>query len=300
MLGFDANEARYMDLDKRYFIPYFSYSQLNTFITCPESFRQTYLTGKFESRGNKYTELGGLLHDLFERQGKQLIAEGEPFTKGQAIKQFNKDFLKIGKEKKEYFTDKEDFIKMYQKGITAIENYYEIYSDVTPLFVEKKFLGKVADGLPPAKSFIDRIDGSDPSDASTWILTDYKTGSSPKSKDYLREDFQLGLYVAQVFAQYGAYPKAVQFVHPVPQKTQTAIHQGNGVYRFKNQRKPVVEFSVADTIIKIRNTIADIVEAKEKGEFPLKPDSWGCKMCFFYQDGTCKPFDEQQEGWASI
>lgn len=300
MLGFDANEARFIDLDKRYPIPYFSYSQLNTFITCPESFRLTYLTGKFEPMGNKYTELGGVLHDLFERQGRQLIAEGDPFTKGQAIKQFNQDFLKVGKDHKDYFKDKEDFIKMYQKGITAIENYYEIYSDEKPLFVEKKFLGKVADGLPPAKSFIDRIDGSDPSDASTWILSDYKTGSSPKEKGYLRTDFQLGLYVAQVFAQFGAYPKAVQFVHPVPQKTQTAVHQGNGVYRFKNQRSPVVEFSVSDTIIKIRNTIVDIVEAIENGSFSLKPDSFGCKMCFFYQAGTCQPFDKRQEGWANI
>jgi RecB family exonuclease len=298
MLGFD--NPRYTDLEKRYPIPYFSYSQLNTFRTCPESFRLTYMTGKFESRGNKYTELGGVLHDLFERQGKQLIAEGDPFTKGQAIKQFNKDFVKVGKEKSQYFTDKDDFIKMYQKGITAIENYYELYSDSVPLYVEKKFMGKVADGLPPAKSFIDRIDGEDPSDASTWILSDYKTGGSPKDKAYLRQDFQLGLYVAQVFAQYGAYPKAVQFVHPVPAKTQTAVHQGDGVYKFKNQRKPIVEFNVADTLVEIRETIADIVQAKETGKFPLKPDSFGCKMCFFYQDGTCQPFDKREQGWANI
>ena len=297
---FGIDEPKYIDLDKRYFIPYFSYSQLNTFITCPESFRQTYLSGKFEPKGNKYTALGSALHDIFERQGRQLIAEGDPFTKGQAIKKFNQDFLKVGKENSEYFEDKEDFIKMYQKGITAIENYYEMYEDTKPLFVEKKFLGKVAEGLPPAKSFIDRIDGEDPQDASTWIITDYKTGSSPKSKEYLKEDFQMGLYVAQVFAQYGAYPKAVQFVHPVPQKTQTAVHQGDGVYKFKNQRAPVVEFSVADTLILIRNTIADIIEAKETGNFALKPDSWSCKNCFHFQAGTCKPFNKAQQGWASI
>jgi RecB family exonuclease len=296
---FGIDDARYMNLDKRYFIPYFSYSQLNTFLTCPESFKKTYLSGKFESRGNKYTALGGVLHEIFEKQGKQLIAEGEPFTKGQAYKQFNKEFLKVKDEHIEYFDDKEDFIKMYKKGIQAIDNYYEVYSETAPLFVEKKFYGKIAEGLPDAKSYIDRIDG-DPSDASTWILSDYKTGGSPKSKDYLRTDFQLGLYVAQVFAEHGAYPKAVQFFHPVPNKFQTAIHQGDGVYKFKGQRAPVVEFSVSDTIIQIRNTIADIVEAYENDSFTLKPDSFGCKMCFHYQEGTCKPFDKQQEGWASI
>jgi CRISPR/Cas system-associated exonuclease Cas4 (RecB family) len=300
MLGFDENEVKFFDLDKRYFIPYFSYSQLNTFLTCPESFRRTYLSGKFESVGNKYTALGSILHDIFEKQGKQLISDGNPLTRGQAVKQFNRDFLKLKDTNAEYFTDKDDFISMYKRGIRAIENYFEMYGDSAPLFVEKKFLGKVAEGLPLAKSFIDRIDGEDPEDASTWILSDYKTGSSPKSKNYLRTDFQMGLYVAQVFAQYGAYPKAVQFVHPVPQKVQTAIHQGNGVYKFKGQRAPVVEFSVSDVLLLIRNTIADIVEAKERGEFPLKPDSWSCKMCPFYQSGECQPFDKQQQGWASI
>ena len=299
MLGYNSQEARYLNLEKRYMIPYFSYSQLNTFITCPLSFQLTYLSGKFTPTDNKYTLLGSALHDVFELQGKQLIAGGE-LTKGQAIKRFNQQFIKVGKEKPQHFADKDDFIKMYQKGITAIENYYEIYGDVKPLFVEKKFFGKVAEGLPPAKSYIDRIDGDDPQDASTWILSDYKTGSSPKDKSYLREDFQLALYCAQVFAQYGAYPKAVQFVHPVPQKTQTAVHQGNGVYKFKNQREPVVEFSVSDTIIRIRETIADIVEAYEKGEFQEKPHAFTCKSCFFYQNGLCQPFDEQQQGWANI
>lgn len=300
MLGYNPEEARFLNLDKRYFIPYFSYSQLNTFLTCPESFKKTYLSGKYESRGNKYTALGSILHDIFERQGKQLIAEGSPVTQGQSTKKFNQEFMKLKDEHPEYFDDKDDFIKMYQKGITALENYYELYEDAKPLFVEKKFLAKIADGLPPAKSFIDRIDGTDPADASTWIISDYKTGSQPKAKAYLREDFQMGLYCAQVFAQYGAYPKAVQFVHPVPQKTQTAIHQGDGVYRFQNQREPVVEFSVADTIMLIRNTLADIIEAKEKDHFPLKPDAWSCKMCFFFQDGSCQPFSKAQQGWANL
>jgi CRISPR/Cas system-associated exonuclease Cas4 (RecB family) len=288
-----------MKLAEKYHIPYFSYSQLNTFLTCPESYKLTYLAGKFKSRGNKYTELGSVLHDIFELQGKQLIAEGAPLTKGKAYKKFNKDFMRVKDEHIEYFTDKEDFIKMYKKGITALDNYYELYGDSVPLYVEKKFLGKVAEGLPPAKSFVDRIDGK-ADDASTWIISDYKTGGSPKSKDYLRKDFQMGLYVAQVFAETGKYPKAVQFVHPVPNKLQTAIHQGEGVYKFKGQRDPVVTFSVADTIVLIRETLAKIVLAKENDNFPKVPDSWNCKMCFHYIEGTCKPFDKQQQGWSNI
>lgn len=289
-----------MGLVKRYPIPYFSYSQLNTFLTCPESYRLTYLTEKRERRGNKYTELGSILHDLFERQGKALIF-GKQFTLQEALKAYNKTYmaLKDNERTKVYFDDKEDFIKMYQKGAQALKNYYEVYEEEKPLFVERQFKKSIAQGLPPARSYIDRIDG-DKDDPSSWVVTDYKTGSSPKPKAYLRKDFQLALYASQIYAEFGAYPKAVQFVHPVPQKTQTAIHKGDGVYEFTNQRKPVVEFSVADAIITITNTLADIVKAIDEDNFPLVPDSWGCKMCFFFQDGTCEPFNKEMNGWENI
>lgn len=297
MLG--AENPRYADLDKRYFIPYFSYSQLSTFMKCPHEFELTYLSGEFKMNGNKYTKLGNVLHDIFEAQGKQLISEGEPLTEGQAIKRFNKDFMKVLHEHKEYFEDKEDFKKMYKKGVEAIRNYYGMFSDSAPLYVEKQFKERIAEGLPPAKSFVDRIDG-DPNDVSTWVITDYKTGSSPKSKAYLREDIQMGLYCAQIFAQYGEYPKAVQFVHPVPNKVQTAVHQGDGVYRFQGQREPVVTFSVADTIMIVRETLADIIEAKDEGNFPKKPESFKCGFCWHFQSGACKPWDKQQQGWNNV
>jgi RecB family exonuclease len=295
------DETIKLSLAQKYPIPYFSYSQLNTYLSCPQTYKLTYLSGKFERRGNKYTELGSILHDLFERQGKALIFESDPFTLGQAKRAYNKAYMALKEDErtKGYFEDKEDFIKLYQKGIKAIEHYYEMYADSKPLFVERQFKRPIAEGLPPAKSFVDRIDG-DPEDPSTWVITDYKTGGAPKSKQYLRDDFQLGLYASQLYAEFGAYPKAVQFVHPVPQKTQTAVHQGNGVYKFQNQRNPVVEFSVADTIMKITDTLAQIVQAIEEDNFPLVVDSWGCKNCFFFQDGTCKPFNKTQQGWASI
>jgi PD-(D/E)XK nuclease superfamily len=286
---------RQIELAKSYPIPYLSYSQLNTFQSCPHSYFLTYLTGEFNSTGNKYTELGSKLHEVFEEQGKRLVIESEPLSKGQAYKMFNKLFMGIDKK---HFIDKEDFIKMYNKGIQAIDNYYGTYEDARPLFVEKKFLRPIAEGLPPVKAFIDRIEG-EADDASTWIISDYKTGSSAKSKDYLREDLQMGIYCALVFAETGKYPKAVQFIHPVPNKTQMAIHKGDGVYEFTGQRAPVVTFSVAETILKIRQIVAEIVTAIKNDTFKKIPSSWDCKMCWHFQSGACKPFDKVQ-GWADV
>ncbi|PEZ47064.1 hypothetical protein CN367_11910 [Priestia megaterium] len=284
-----------MELAKRYPIPYYSYSQLNTFLQCPHSYYLTYVEKKFSKAGNKYTNLGSVLHDIFEAQGKKLIYGDDKLTKGQALKQFNQNFFKI---EKRLFADKEDFIKLYEKGVQAIENYYSTYEDIKPLYVEKQFKLSIAEGLPPCKAFIDRIDG-DEKDVTTWILSDYKTGSEPKSKDYLRNDIQMGLYVALVYAQYKKFPQAVQFVHPVPDKTQKAIHRGEGVYEFLGQRAPVVTFSVAEIITTVRRIIAEIVTAIENKGFNKVPKPWDCKSCFHFISGDCQPF-VKNSGWEAV
>lgn len=276
-----------------YPLPRASYSQLNCFLNCPHEFFLNYMQGYREREGNKYTELGSLLHAIFEKQGKQLIAE-KPMTHKDALMEYNKGFMAIDRK---HFSDKEDFKAMYKKGTVAIENYWFEFGDKKPLYLEKEFIETIGEGIPLIKGFVDRIDG-DPEDASSWTITDYKTGSNPKSKDYLRKDFQLAIYAMQVKAKYGAYPRALRFYHPVPDKFQLALHQGDGVYKFTNQRNPVVEFSVADKLIVIRGIIHEIAECVRSGNWEKKIDSWGCKNCFKFNE--CKPFNEIQQGWSGI
>jgi CRISPR/Cas system-associated exonuclease Cas4 (RecB family) len=291
-LGLDKERMEWKRMIDLYPMPRASYSQLSSFLSCPHTFYLTYIMKNYDN-ANKYTELGSLLHEVFERQGKQLKAK-KPFSKAEALKMYNKLYFRIDKK---HFEDKEDWVKMYQKGVTAIENYYSVYAEETPLYLEKELLVKIGEGIPNMKGFIDRIDG-DPEDVESWVITDYKTGGQPKTKQYLRDDFQLGIYVAQIFALYGKYPKAVQFFHPVPNKFQTAIHIGDGVYKFQGQRAPVVEFSVAQTLVDVRETVRLIVECVQSGEWKKSVDSWGCKNCFHYD--KCKPFDKAQEGWGAI
>lgn len=276
----------------KYPLPYISYTQINTYLKCPYEFWLTYCSGDYTPINNKYTELGSLLHEIFEVQGKRLM-ENSYMDLKEAVRMFNNRFFKIDKS---YFDSKDDWLKMYRRGAEAIKNYFDVYSSTSPLFVERQFLGEIAENLPPAKSFIDRIDG-DPDDPSTWIITDYKTGASAKSKDYLKTDIQLGFYASQIFAEFGVYPKALQFFHPVPNKFQTAVHIGNGVYRFTNQRPPVVEFSVSDTIMTIREVVRKIIEEQD---FHRVPDPYACKLCSHYQNGLCKPFNNTQIGWVDV
>ncbi|TWJ39627.1 hypothetical protein CHCC5027_3540 [Bacillus paralicheniformis] len=291
-------EKQLADLAKKYPMPYISYSQITSYRKCPWTYKLTYLSGQFKSTGNKYTKLGNVFHDIVESEGRQKIANKSLLSQSGAIRIFNNNFFKVLKEHKDYFDSKEDFIKLYNKGIQAIKNYYSVYTEEIPLFVERRFQGEIAEGLPPVKSFVDRIEG-DKDDPSSWIITDYKTGSQPKPKDYLRNDLQLGMYAAQLFAETGHYPKAVQFYHPVPNKFQTAVHQGDGHYKFTGQRAPVVEFSVSDVIIEVRKTVADIVTNIENDSFKRVVERWACKSCFHYISGDCDPF-KKPTGWEAV
>lgn len=270
-----------------------SYSQLNTFMSCPHEFYLTYVAGQ-RSEGNKYTVAGSNLHEIFEAHSRAQ-QNGKELTRKDLLAMYNKAFKQYDKK---MFNDKEDLLKMYEKGVSAIDHFLDTYShEEAPCFIEREFIADIGEGIPLMKSFIDRIDG-DKDDPSTWIVTDYKTGSNPKSKKYLSDDLQLGLYIAQIHSEFGSYPKAVQFYHPVIDKFQTAIHKGEGVYRFTNQRDPVVEFSVSDILVRTRLVVDEIVKAVETNSFPKKIDAFKCKFCFKYQDGSCKPFE--QTGWGAL
>ncbi|AGY46844.1 PD-(D/E)XK nuclease [Bacillus phage Blastoid] len=270
-----------------------SYSQLNTFMSCPHEFYLTYIAGQ-RSEGNKYTVAGSNLHEIFEAHSRAQ-QNGKELTRKDLLTMYNKAFKQYDKK---MFNDKEDLLKMYEKGVSAIDHFLDTYShEEAPCFIEREFIADIGEGIPLMKSFVDRIDG-DKDDPSTWIVTDYKTGSNPKSKKYLSDDLQLGLYIAQIHSEFGAYPKAVQFYHPVIDKFQTAIHKGDGVYRFTNQRDPVVELSVSDILVRTRLVVDEIVKAVETNNFPKKIDAFKCKFCFKYQDGSCKPFE--QTGWGAL
>ncbi|AVO23052.1 PD-(D/E)XK nuclease superfamily protein [Bacillus phage Anath] len=243
---------------------------------------------------NKYTLLGSVLHEVFEQQGKQLIAK-RPWTLEDLLKKFNKLYFDKEQVPTKYFIDKEDYIKMYKKGCEAIRNFFKDYHDLKPTFVEKKFEAKLVDDIPPVLGYIDRIDG-DPEDASTWIVTDYKSGSSMKSKPFLTNDIQLAIYAQAIFKQFGAYPQAVCYYHPVLGKWQKAMHQGDGNYKYTNQRNPVVTFSVSDAMVKARSIVEKICESVRTDTWNKEIDGFGCKFCFHFKE--CKPFDG--DTWDAI
>ncbi|PGF00849.1 RecB family exonuclease [Bacillus toyonensis] len=279
----------------KYPLPYYSYSQLSSFLDCPQTWYQTYVLKN--RSGNKYTSLGSAIHTVAEFQGKDL--QKSPYTKdyGHYLKMFNQIYFDNEKVPKRYFTSKDDYVAMYKQGITAIENYLAEYANSKPLFVEKKFKQVLIEGTPPALGFIDRIDGEIDS-PWTWVITDYKSGKNPKSKQFLNDDFQLAIYAQAILIETEFYPAFLRYYHPVIDKFQTAVHLGDGLYEYdyKRQRAPKARFSVPEMMTKVKNTVEAISLAYANNDFPKQTDRFKCKSCF-HKD-TCKPFEGG--GWSSL
>lgn len=278
-----------------YPLKHYSYSQLSSFIDCPYTWYSTYVLK--QRKGNKYTALGNQLHTVFEQQGRQLIAES-PKGIGWYLKMFNELYFDPEKVPKEYFDSKEEYIAMYKQGVAAIENYFAEYQSSKPLFVEKEFEQVLIEGTPNCLGYIDRIDGEQ-DDPASWVITDYKSGKNPKSKQFLNEDFQLAIYAQAIYKEYGHFPAFLRYYHPVIAKFQTAVHLGSGVYEYdyKGQRSPKARFSVSGMMFKVQETVQAISVAHAKKEWIKKTDKFGCKNCFHLE--TCKPFGDGT-GWNSL
>jgi len=210
--------------------------------------------------------------------------------------EFNRQYFNKEVVPHKYFADKDDYIAMYDKGVTALTNYLDHYRDKPPLYVELKFETYLADDLPKVLGYIDRIDGEEGNPAE-WIVTDYKSGSNPKSKDFLRTDTQLATYALAIKKLYGEFPRVVQYFHPVPNKWQIAVHKGDGLYEYTNQRSPVVSFSAYDAPEKHREVLERIVQAMETNYFGKTVEYRQCSFCFHKE--RCKPFSEAT-GWDAL
>ncbi|RAT01405.1 hypothetical protein A6E27_23010 [Bacillus cereus] len=280
----------------KYPLPYYSYSQLSSFLDCPQTWYQTYVLKN--RSGNRFTSLGSQLHTVFEIQGNFLI-HNESHENGKHIKMFNQLYFDNEKVPKNYFDSKEQYIEMYKQGVTAIENYLAEYANSKPLFVEKKFKQVLIEGTPPALGYIDRIDG-DIDKPWEWVVTDYKSGKNPKSKQFLNEDFQLAMYAQAIFEEYDYYPAFLRYYHPVVNKFQTAVlidDDGLYEYDYKGQRSPKARFFVSEKMAQVKETVEAISIAYKHNNFAKKIDRFGCRNCFHYE--TCKPFGDGT-GWDSL
>jgi RecB family exonuclease len=227
---------------------YMSYSQIDAYLRCPYCFKVKYVDG-LATEDTKYLVFGRLIHSLFENYG-----DNKPMME----EVFHHRII----EESAIFEDREDAMKFYQKGKDAIKNYHD--SDIPKMQVvakEKMFNVNLISGLPNLFGFIDLVYGN-PDIPETWNIVDYKTSASVKPKASLSTDLQMPIYALVMHKKHGAFPSSIEYFYPVINKRQRAIHIGEGVYEYQNQREPVVRFNAFDALPVIQQVYEDIMEEK--------------------------------------
>ena len=227
---------------------YLSYSQIDSYLRCPYCFKVRYVDGK-PQEDTKYLSFGRIIHGVFE-----------DYHGNEAM------MLEVFKEKliaeSHLYDDKDEAMKFYKKGVDAINHFAKSHLyHVGVVGREVRFNAKLIPDAPSFIGFIDLIYGN-PDFPETFSIVDFKTSASTKPKDALRTDLQMPIYALAMDEKYGVFPASIEYFYPVINKSQKALHLGEGIYQYQNQREPVVHFNAFDAIPVIKQVYDDIMMEK--------------------------------------
>ena len=181
-------------------VNYLSYSQLDTFITCPLQYKYRYIL-RIPVPPSAALTFGDTMHRTV-RAFYELVRQGKHPTKATLIKLFDEHWQRIG------YRDRVYEEKMKKHGKDLLEGFFDKGYDpkIIPTALEEPFKLRIT----PALTLGGKIDRIDTLKDGTMEIIDYKTGTAPKTRDP-GKDLQLTVY-AMAGADEGVYKKAPEKV----------------------------------------------------------------------------------------
>ncbi len=235
-------------------ITYLSYSQLDTFITCPLQYKYRYILNIPVPPSAALT-FGVTMHQTI-RAFYELVKTGEHPTKETLVGLLANHWSSIGYGEKAYEE------KMKKHGKELLEGFFEKGYD--PERIPKDLEASFKIRITPALTLGGRIDRVDTLPDGKLEIIDYKTGQSPKGRD-VTKDTQLTVY-ALAATEPGIYNKK-------PDEVIVSF------YFFEDQSK----FSATRTIeqlSKAKGEIARKADEISRSDFPPTPGKH-CDFCEF-------------------
>ncbi len=164
-------------------ITYLSYSQLNTFQTCPLQYKYRYIL-KIPVPPSAALTFGDTMHKTI-RAFYELVKQDMHPTKDTLVGLLNNYWNSIG------YGDKGYEEKMKKQGVKLLTEFYEKGYDPKriPTDLEQPFRLKIT----PTLKLGGRIDRVDELTDGKIEIIDYKTGQAPKGRD-VTQDLQLTVY----------------------------------------------------------------------------------------------------------
>jgi DNA helicase-2/ATP-dependent DNA helicase PcrA len=231
-------------------VSYLSYSQLDTFMTCPLQYRYRYIL-RIPVPTSAALSFGDTMHKVMHA----FYALKHP-TKQDLLKLLDDNWSRIG------YGDKKYEEKMKRRGKELLEGFFDkgYDPDVIPTALEEPFKLKITPTLTLGGK-IDRIDTL--KDGTTEII-DYKTGTAPKVRDP-KKDLQLTVY-AMAGADEGVYKKASEKVIV-------------SFYFFEGQTK-ISATRTKEQLIAAKEEIAKRADDISRSDFHPTPGKY-CDFCEF-------------------
>jgi hypothetical protein len=178
-----------------------SFSKLDTYITCPKMFKDTYIDGTIKEESNAFAEFGTFGHKILE---KYYRGEFEIYELGEIYeKHYNKAV--ISKFPRNPYTDLNT--TYYEAGKIYFDNFSGEFDKFTVLGVEEQFETEI-EGYK-FTGIIDLI-LQDPVTNDITVV-DHKSMSKKSKKVMQYKYHQLYIYAKYIHDKFGEYPSNLIF-----------------------------------------------------------------------------------------
>ncbi len=235
-------------------ISYLSYSQLNTFTTCPLQYKYRYIV-RIPVPPSAALTFGNTIHKTVHAF-YELVKQGEKPTKEELLQLLETNWSSVG------YGDKKYEEKMKRHGEELLTGFYAKGYDPKriPTGLEEPFKIKIT----PRLTLGGKIDRIDTLPDGTMEIIDYKTGQTPKSRD-VTKDMQLTVY-ALTAANEGVY-------HRKPEKVIVSF------YFFEDQQK-ISATRTQEQLTQAKKEIAEKADEISQSDFKPTPGKH-CDFCEF-------------------
>lgn len=247
--------------DSEVLVKRFSYSQLNTYESCPRKYEYQYVI-KIPTRGSSATAFGSSVHNalydfysLLKRSKGGLDGIVDIPSKEDLLALYEKNWISKG------YDSKEQEMARKREGKSIMEKYYDkLFSEEeNPLRLEESFAIHLGDVVFGGK--IDRIDLVGEKDGVQEVcIIDYKTGPEKTASD-IKKNMQLPLYALVTEEKLGLRVVGAKYVF---------VESGNAVDVDVSQEKREVA----------KEKLLGVLDSIKGGEFSAIP-GFGCRFCDF-------------------
>ncbi len=229
-----------------------SYSQLETYNTCPLKYYYKYILGVVGTPSHALN-FGQTLHRTLRDFHK-----ADLFTVEKSMDQLINFYENHFRELASGYTSIEHRSESHRHGIEILEKYFSVYKSSfgRPVFLEQRFSLKIG-----AVLLIGSIDRIDQYDDQSFEIIDYKSGSGTEKSKNADKDAQLTIYAIAAREHLGITPDKYSLYF---------LESNTKVSSTRNAEQ------IDEKKTEILNTVSEI----KKGVFKAKTGPW-CNWCEF-------------------